>query len=209
MKLSFLDPQNDPKLLLYARHKTYANEVMPYNFYSLAEYGVRLDDLFPKPLILELLKEELDGDGNTLAFDQQYCKQILNDEPTFKAFMHMMCGILTVPEINVLSNYTNPLIMPILDSLIKFIQERYGIDSFIINEYDDIDELATSSFASLEQQAIFTKDCERYAKLSGKPIVMASQQEIDEDKEARRSYTMDMIMDINLANYDAKRFGII
>ena len=38
------------------------------------------------------------------------------------------------------------MVEAIVDSLIKFIQERYSLQSFLINDIDDIDPFATSTF---------------------------------------------------------------
>ena len=181
MKLTVIDPQSDMDLLQWLSTKVVSDMRLPYNFYSILDYGIRLDHLYPKDELLPLLKETMDGDGNSLQFDQAYARQILQDDPTFIDFMTLMHGVIKDEETILISNYTSPLIMPILDSLLKAIQQRYGINGFIVNTMDDLDSLSSSEFGTLQQQLTFSEDCVRFAKLTGKAVVTASQDEVKED----------------------------
>lgn len=178
MKLTIIDPQNDPRLLEWLSTKVLSDVRLPYNFYSIIDYGIRLDHLYPNENLLPLLKETSEGDANSLRFDQAYATQILNDKDTFIAFMTLMHGVIRDEETILMSNYTSPTTMPILDSLLKFIQQRYGINGFIVNTMDDLDGLKSSEFGTLQQQMVFADDCVRYAKLTGKQLHVS---DIDEE----------------------------
>jgi len=184
MKLTIVDPQNDPKLLDWLMTKVLSDARLPYNLYSIIDYGIRLDHLYPNPRSLELLKETEYGDGNTLRFDQAYAAQILNDDATFVDFMSLMHGVIRDEETILMSNYTSKVVMPVLDSLLKFVQQRYGIIGFIVNTIDDLDSLGTSEFGTLQQQMVFSEDCVRYAKLTNKPINTISKEDLEEDVQA-------------------------
>jgi hypothetical protein len=198
MKLSFYDPQNDPRLVAYIDIKSIAMQTYPYNFYSLLDFGTgfRVDNLYPDKSLYPLLQAEVTGDANTLAFDQAYCNQILTNEASFMDLMSILYGIETRDEVMIISNYTNRVIMPIVDSLIKFIQERYGIDSFIINELEDIDEFKFSSFATLEQKTVFMKDCELYVKRSA-------------NNTNPRAININDIVGENSMRYCMQRYGLV
>lgn len=184
MKLTIVDPQNEPKLLDWLMTKVLSDARLPYNLYSIIDYGIRLDHLYPNPTSLKLLEETTYGDGSTLRFDQAYATQILNDDATFVDFMSLMHGVIRDEETILMSNYTSKVVMPVLDSLLKFIQQRYGIIGFIVNTIDDLDTLGTSEFGTLQQQMVFSEDCVRYAKLTNKPIATATQEELEEDIKA-------------------------
>ena len=181
MKLTIVDPQNDYNLLKWVMTKVVADTRLPYNFYSIVDYGYRLDNLHPSPEIMKLLTDNGYGDGDSIKFDQAYANQILTNDASFIDFMSLMHEINRDEETILMSNYTSPIIMPILDSLLKFIQQRYGINGFIVNTEDDLDPFTYSEFGTLQQQVIFSDDCIRYYKLIGKPIPTASPEELAED----------------------------
>lgn len=181
MKLTIVDPQNDPKLLEWLMTKVLSDARLPYNFYSIIDYGIRLDHLYPNPQALALLKESDYGDGDTLRFDQAYAAQILGDDKSFVDFMSLMHGVIRDEETILMSNYTSRIVMPVLDSLLKFVQQRYGIIGFIVNTIDDLDTLGSSEFGTLQQQVVFSEDCVRFAKLTNRPIGTSTKDELAED----------------------------
>lgn len=164
MKLLVLDPQNDYRLIEYVNLKQI--EGCPiFNFYSLLDRGLILDRLKPDMITMQLLRDSQYGDGDSFEFDRVYANQLLSYKHSFMALMYMLSNIENSEDIILLSNYNNRVVMPILDSLLKLIQERYGIDHFIANTIEDIDELEKSHFESVEKRNVFYMDLERYKEL--------------------------------------------
>lgn len=182
MKLTIIDPQNDYRLLEWCQTRAIATQKLPFNFFSIINFGLRLDHLCPDTNLLKYLAEnKITGKDDSYKFDYGYATQIVTNEKTFIDFMTLMDSVVKNDETILMSNYTSSFVMPILDSLLKFIQERYGIYAFIVNTLDDIDPLSSSEFGTLEQQMCFSTDLARYAKLTNKPIELATQKEIEED----------------------------
>lgn len=186
MKLNIVDPQSDPRLIEYIMTKSISMARLPYNFYSIIQYGVMLNNLIPVPNVMILLRESDYGDGDSLLFDQAYANQLTVHEPSFIDLMSLLCNIEYQDEVILMSNYNNRVIMPILDSLLKFIQEKYGIDSYLINAIDDIDDLNSSEFASPFQYQTFVSDLQKYYKLINQSIPIASPEELEEDLRSLR-----------------------
>ena len=135
---------------------------------------------------MSLLKQSGFGDADTYLFDKEYANQLVSHTPSFIDLMNMLSNIEHQDEIILISNYSNRMIMPILDSLLKLIQERYGIDSYLINTLDDIDQFSVSEFASPMQYNIFVSDVQRYYKLIKQQIPIATEAELEEDLQALR-----------------------
>ena len=191
MKLNVIDPQSDPRLIEYIMTRSISMARLPYNFYSIIQYGVMLNNLIPVPNVMILLRESDYGDGDSLLFDQAYANQLMAHEPSFIDLMSLLCNIEYQDEVILISNYNNRVIMPVLDSLLKLIQERYGIDSFLINTIDDIDDLSTSEFDSPIKYQTFVHDIQRYYKLINQNIPVASAEEIEEDLRSLRDSSTD------------------
>ena len=182
MKLTIIDPQNDCRLLEWCQTRSIATQKLPFNFFSIVNFGIRLDNLCPDTNLLKYLAEDkVTGKDESFKFDCGYATQIITNEKTFIDFMTLMDDVVNSDETILMSNYTSSFVMPILDSLLKFIQERYGICAFIVNTLDDIDSLSTSEFGTFAQQMCYSTDFERYAKLTKKPIGSVTQKEMEED----------------------------
>jgi len=186
MKLNIVDPQNDQRLIEYISIRSISMARLPFNFYSLLQYGIMLNNLIPVPEVMSLLKQSRYGDADTYLFDKEYANQLISHTPSFIDLMNLLSNIEHQDEIILISNYSNRMIMPILDSLLKLIQERYGIDSYLINTLDDIDQFSVSEFASPIQYNLFVSDIQRYYKLIKQQIPIASEAELEEDLQALR-----------------------
>lgn len=186
MKLNIVDPQNDQRLIEYISIRSISMARLPFNFYSLLQYGIMLNNLIPVPEVMSLLKQSKYGDADTYLFDKEYANQLISHTPSFIDLMNLLSNIEHQDEIILISNYSNRMIMPILDSLLKLIQERYGIDSYLINTLDDIDQFSVSEFASPMQYNLFVSDIQRYYKLIKQQIPIASEAELEEDLQALR-----------------------
>ena len=62
-------------------------------------------------------------------------------------------------------DYTHPNAIPIIDSLIKYIQERYSINVYIYNDIGDINVLDSSDFQTKEGYMNYVEDMNRYMNL--------------------------------------------
>lgn len=185
MRLIIVDPQNDPRLVRWITTKAIADDRPPFNVFSILDYGYRLDNLAPLNDFLEYLKEDETGDTNSIQFDQKYAQYILGNDEAFIAFMSIMSKVIDEEDTIVISNYNSPALMPIIDSLLKLIQQRYGINAFIVNTVDDLESihLKYNEFGSYQQQLLYSSDVERFAKLTKQNISGVSQKEVEEDME--------------------------
>lgn len=185
MRLIIVDPQNDPRLVRWITTKAIADDRPPFNVFSILDYGYRLDKLAPLNEFLEYLKEDETGDTNSIQFDQKYAQYILGNDEAFIAFMSIMSKVIDEEDTIVISNYNSPALMPIIDSLLKLIQQRYGINAFIVNTVEDLESihLKYNEFGSYQQQLLYSSDVERFAKLTKQNISGVSQKEIEEDME--------------------------
>lgn len=187
MKLMILDPQNDIRLIDYIQTQYLVGSPI-YNFYSLFDCGMILNNLKPAQNLMFLLRDSQFGDSDTLDFDKAYADQILGNPYSFMDLMMMLSGIEKYDSTILLSNYNNKVIMSILDSLLKLIQERYGLDYFIYNILEDIDTTEFSQFTDAAKYQVFLYDQERYIALLKQykniDIKSISQIDINEDLES-------------------------
>lgn len=145
-----------------------------FNFYSFSSYGIRLPYLGPTKDIVDkyLINTSFDnGDEMTYEFDRQYAIQLIQNNQSFMDLMQIMSALndptLKSNDVIVLTNYENPFVQIVMDSLIKFIQQRYGVQSYIINDVLDITDFDFSEF-SMEGYNNFVNDMQRVAYLTTK-----------------------------------------
>lgn len=151
MKLEFINI-NSQELLNYVKLKSESGVVPVFNFYSVIQIGEWARALEPLPNVLERLSFAFtfNDDQYTLDFDRQYAFQLLSNQNSFTMLMKIMMLVETMDEVIVITNHSNPYVEVVVDSLIKFIQQRYSIQSYIINDIDDIDSFANSNFNTEE-----------------------------------------------------------
>ena len=151
MKLEFINI-NSQELLNYVKMKAESGLVPVFNFYSVIQIGEWARALEPLPNVFERLSFAFtfDDDQYTLDFDRQYAFQLLSNQNSFIMLMKIMMLVETMDEVIVITNHSNPYVEVVVDSLIKFIQQRYSIQSYIINDIGDIDSFATSNFKTEE-----------------------------------------------------------
>ena len=177
MKISFIDPtgpdyESNQLLSNYITTKCEAGKAIAFQFYSLFMYGIQLNHLIPRKDIMQYLNSDIEGDENTRQFDILYADQLLNDRVTFYDLMTMISPLQMYEEILVISNYNHPNVTPIIDSIIKFIQQRYGLESYIINYPEDIDPFVFSEFKTDIGYQTYIKDFEWFIKtLNSEPDV--------------------------------------
>lgn len=151
MKLEFINI-NSQELLNYVKMKAESGVVPVFNFYSVIQIGEWVRALEPLPNVFERLSFAFtfNDDQYTLDFDRQYAFQLLSNQNSFTMLMKIMMLVETMGEVIVITNHSNPYVEVVVDSLIKFIQQRYSIQSYIINDIGDIDSFATSNFKTEE-----------------------------------------------------------
>ena len=185
MRFVVVDPQNDPRLIPWIQNQYIGDTTRhPYNFMSMLELGVRLDDLIPNEQLMAALRESEYGDGeNVELFDNMYVQYILSNDKPFIALMNLCSDFLKEDDVILISNYNNRVTMPILDCLLKLIQERYGVMAFLVNTIDDIEDLnmKSSSFGDLDKQIVFSDDTIRFCRLTKQPLSDITNEEIVED----------------------------
>ena len=137
--------------------KQYPNFVLMvdtvFNLSNSYEMGIGLDSLVP-PFFPTEGKD----------FDLNYANYILTNENAFTQMMHIVYSLYEGKNIFVMvgnGDYREYL----TDSLIKFIQQRYGYNSYIINEIDDLLAVTDSEF-SIQGLYNLDQDKERYVMLT-------------------------------------------
>ena len=125
---------SDPKILQYTLDNYSTRRIYVYNL-SSAIYGFKelnglisnMSQIFNKPI------EDID----TVQFDVTYASTILNTPYRFADLFRIISGTFEgdIVVVLVFHDYYRDAI---LESLIKLIQQRYTINSWIINEIDDL-----------------------------------------------------------------------
>lgn len=171
MKLTFIDPINDIELLDYIKIKHTYKHCPVYRFCTVFMYGESIEMIAPLPNIVEILRQiNPTSDINSYEFDCAYANQLLTYMPSFECLMLVMNSFQNSEEVFINCNYKHEVLYPIIDSLIKFIQERYGVRAYIVKERSDIDELKTCDFETQEGYRNFLTDYSRYQIMSNKQI---------------------------------------
>lgn len=165
MRLEFVNIYNDQALLNYIRDRHENGGVPVFRFYSILMYGIELKNLYPSSYTMQYLRESHFGDSDTFEFDRAYAVQLLQAVPSFMDLMSVISSLESEEQVIVLVDYTHPNAIPIIDSLIKYIQERYSINVYIYNDIGDINVLDSSDFQTKEGYMNYVEDMNRYMNL--------------------------------------------
>ena len=76
--------------------------------------------------------------------------------------MQIMGAIQFYPEVIILTDYTSDQSIPVVDSLIKFIQQRYELNCFIVKDLIDINQFEKSDFETQVGYNNFMQDWSRF-----------------------------------------------
>ena len=109
-----------------------------YNLSSPIEYGIRLHSLVP---VFSLWK-----DKESKEFDINYAESLLNDNNCFINIMRMMTKVYNGNNVVVLVGRDDSSVF-ITESLLKFIQQRYGYNGCILNDLNDVFYAQESDFS--------------------------------------------------------------
>ena len=172
MKLTFIDPMNNMELLEYIQIKNTYKQCPIYRFCTVLMYGTSIEMIAPLSNIVEILKQaNPNSDVNSYEFDCAYANQLLSYMPSFECLMTIMNSFQNSEEVFINCNYKHEFLYPIIDSLIKFIQERYSVRAYIVKEIGDIDELKTCDFETQEGYRNFLADYSRYQIYCNKEVI--------------------------------------
>jgi len=111
------------------------------------------------------------GAINEYDFDVKYMQFIMNDDFRFIKFMDIMYNIYNHKNLFLVINYEDWSIN-LVESLLKLIQQRYGINATMINEIDDINIMKDTDFDSYYGINNFDQDCNRYLEISERYRIM-------------------------------------
>ena len=131
-----------------------------YNFSSLMEIGIPMNLLPPNNL----------GAINEYDFDCKYMQYIMMNDYTFGSMMSMMMDIYNNNDVFILiadenDSFFNPDVASwntiLIESFLKFIQQRYGMNATLIESEEDINCM---EFAEFSDYGImnFDEDKERF-----------------------------------------------
>lgn len=81
----------------------------------------------------------------SLEFDLQYANSIMNIPQMFNSFMQIMSSAFE-GDLVIILIYRDPYRDAIMESLIKFIQQRYGYNCWIVEDIDDVDLIQEETF---------------------------------------------------------------
>ena len=161
MKLTFIDATDNPGLLDYIQTKQFTGKAAVFNLYSLAMVGIPLKNLQPFPDLMPLLSPvNYEGDEITKQFDEKYAYQLSNYAPSRFALALMMEQLQLVDEVILMTNYNHPVVSEIMDSLCKYIQQKYTLQVYIVKDIEDIDPFTSSEFETNEGYQEYLRDVE-------------------------------------------------
>ena len=167
MKLSIVDPicpnlTVNHQLLDYIVLKSNMKNCPIFRYNTIIVLGTSLNNLTPLPNVMKLLQNSNFGDDNTRDFDIAYANQLCSYQPSFIDIMQIMGSLQFSEETFLLCDIKHPNSINIIDSLMKFLQERYSINLFMIQDLIDIDNTKTTDFQSEEGYQQFISDLDKY-----------------------------------------------
>ena len=100
----------------------------------------------------------------SLEFDQYYINLILSDNNYFIQFMNIIIPLRDGKDVYILAYNEDTVFNPITETLMKFIQQRYGYDYQEVHYMEDINMMDLSSFTT-PGIIQFDEDFNRYEQL--------------------------------------------
>jgi hypothetical protein len=127
-----------------------------YNYMSTLE-GLEKLNLLPPPV---------DQSISDFDFDMYYANWLMNDSAGFRDLMRVMYD--NYSGWNIYLTVNMDLVGNIAESFMKFVQQRYGVNCYVINSQDDLMCAIDSgaSFSTLEGLSNFDYDKERVSVLA-------------------------------------------
>lgn len=111
-------------------------QVVIYNLSSYFSHAPTLNHLIPSSM--NIPEDVLMGDCDNAIFDMHYHKYVLENNESFMQFMGIVNQSFMYPDALIYIMVMNsPYSNAITESLMKLIQQRYGANSYMINEPED------------------------------------------------------------------------
>lgn len=127
------------------------------NLFHQVDLGKKLSKLFPPSSIFEYVPYDSDQ------FPDVYQAYVEKNPDAFKDFMEIMMAYYYNTEVIVLTDLSSPVIYPIMETIVKLIQKRYGYLASIVSEMPDLFHCKESDMS--EQGAInFLRDKEWFVR---------------------------------------------
>ena len=134
------------------------------NFMNITQLGENLN-LFPPGQMLQFMNGINNG-IETVEFDRLYAEYLLGDNVAFVNFMKILMADYFHTQVFVLFDDTNPIIEGLVESIIKLIQARYGLNPMIVHAPEDLYFLPDEEGMSREGVQTFMGDKERFTVLT-------------------------------------------
>ena len=156
-------------MIAFADHTCINQEVMSYmsfkiyNMSSLLELGIRVNNLYPPlyksdGLMMDIYDERM--------FDQWYADYLMSNNAAFIDMMSIVYDLYNGINVLILIG-KNDYKDIITESFAKFIQQRYGYNSNMLNDSDDWYYMKESSFTI---QGIYNLDIDKERFVNMIPI---------------------------------------
>lgn len=153
---------SDPNLIPYIQSKT-MKSLKVFNYTSLYSG-------YPSLSVLVTNMYQLNNSGmptnlfvDTVDFDVRYATMILNNDQMYEALITIMMNTYQGIDV-ILLVQRDPYRDALMESLIKFIQQRYGYNSWIIEDIEDISCIHEPYFSPIGIMAL-DEDIKRYDQL--------------------------------------------
>ena len=134
---------------------TLTSEFKVYNYLTTME-GLQKLNLLPPPI---------DQDTSGFDFDVYYANWLMNDTSAFRDLMLIMYDFYSGYNVYLAANLE--FVGNIAESFVKFIQQRYGVNCYIINTLEDMQyAVDTGAGFSMEGIGNFDLDKERLSTIA-------------------------------------------
>ncbi|MGL5751465.1 MAG: hypothetical protein ACRCXT_13110 [Paraclostridium sp.] len=165
-------------VLMFGDHTTIPydmKDLIIYNFNSFKECGYYKLNLIPNGI--QMLS---DDENAEMQFDMFYAGYILNNDAIFMDMMKIIYPIYNGMNIYIMIDSYNTQYNFIIESLQKFIQSRYGLQIYNINDLDDLEYISDSNFNiygvyNLDQD----KDRMTYLEIQSNPSILTGLRVMD------------------------------
>ena len=143
-----------------------ALEYVVFNLSSAYQCGYDISNVIP-PLYNGMPIEELSNPMNDRSFDTWYINYIFSpNSVAFVDFFSMIMHIYNGNKVFVLVHEYNDIFNIIKESLIKIIQQRYGINSYTVEDIEDTFFLKETEDQDFSIQGIYNFDADRRRYIS-------------------------------------------
>ena len=145
---------------LYDDDKLLEPKWFKYNFMNINMIGTDISCMWPTKEMLQLY--DLDSPD----FDRAYADYLINNDRAFIGFMLPLTGHYYNHASFVLTDLDSPPVLSMIESVCKLIQYRYGMNSILVNEPDDMLDLDSTNDIGEEYMGVFMQDLDRFTYLT-------------------------------------------